>query len=376
MAQNKNPGGNSLKVLSVCWFKVLPAQYGGQKGTALFNLYLSHLVQLVGLYSKDNSIHNLPYKAIASLPASKTQFLNPLCWNKIYRVAREEKITHMVLEYPYYGIAGYLCKKLLKVKLVIHSHNVEYARFKQEGKWWWGLLYHFERWTYRNADLVLIKTETEKQHLVTTMKLTGNKIVVIPYGMERKEQGNREYAKEKIYTQYNIPSSAKLLLFGGTLDYLPNAKAVEAIYKRIAPALLDKQLEVRIIICGRNKEKAFAYLDKWSHPLVIRAGEVDDIEDYFAAADVFINPVTTATGIQTKIIDALARDLKVVCFDSFSADLPKSENMYVAAFDDWADFVQQTEIALAAPISKDESWKESYSWSTIAENTLNALMHC
>jgi glycosyltransferase involved in cell wall biosynthesis len=96
------------------------------------------------------------------------------------------------------------------------------------------------------------------------------------------------------------------------LDYEPNAKAVEMVFKKIAPRLNG---DMKILICGRNDLKKFQHLRQLTYPNVIYCGEVEDIENYFAAADIFLDPVETGGGIQSKIIEALSYNLNVVCFN-------------------------------------------------------------
>jgi len=239
-----------MRFLSIVWYKVLPAYFGGQKGIALFNHYLSVDAPLDCLCSKNNeSSINLPYNTIPALPNSKTQFLNPFCWKTIIATARKQKSTHLILEHPYYGIAGFLAKKILKIKLIVHSHNIEYLRFKELKKWWWPFLQWYEGWTYQQADLNIFKTTSDCNRAIHQFRLQQNKCVIIPYGtggsfpFDEKTQARKEMEK-----LHGINADEKILLFAGTLDYLPNAEAVKAIYTIIAPELVKKGLLFKIFI--------------------------------------------------------------------------------------------------------------------------------
>jgi polysaccharide biosynthesis protein PslH len=334
------------KILSVVWYKVLPAKYGGQKGIALFNKYLSREIELVCLCSKNNEEPGeLNYKLIPDLPLSKTQFLNPFCWYKIISTVKKEKITHLILEHPYHGIAGWLAKKIHGVKLIVHSHNIEAKRFKEAGNRWWRLLAMYEKWVHRRATLNLFKTDDELDYAVTHFGLDKGKCLVTPYGIDPEEKRpDRDTARSIIAERHNILPEEKILLFAGTLDYKPNATAVENIYKEIAPRLVAVDFQGMIIICGRNKLPSFQYLNHLSHPMVINAGEVEDIENYFAAADVFINPVLSGGGVQTKVIDALSYGCAVVCIENMTSGIPASlitERIFVCKTDSWDEFIFQ-----------------------------------
>ncbi len=85
-----------MKILSIVWFKVLPAKFGGQKGIANFNQYLSRLHPLVCICSADNEPGaDIPYKVLPVLPTGKKQLLLPSAWRKIKQAAIQEKATQL-----------------------------------------------------------------------------------------------------------------------------------------------------------------------------------------------------------------------------------------------------------------------------------------
>ncbi len=364
------------KLLSIVWYKVLPPNYGGQKGIAHFNDHLAQHYPLVCLCSSNNeSADNLLYKVLPGLPTSKTQFINPLTWLKIFYAAKQNHSTHLIVEHPYHGLAGWICQRLLQVKLIVHSHNIEHTRFQQQGKWWWKALMYYERWTHRQADLNLFKTTADLHYAVHYFKLNAGKCRLVPYGVSPLEVNiPKEQAKAMLMEKHGIDPLKKLLLFAGTLDYLPNAKAVEAIYHYIAPLLPTN--EYTIVICGRNKLQAFQYLHLLQHPSVVYAGEVENITPYYAAADAFINPLTSSSGVQTKNIDALQRHLNVVCFENNVEGLHIEllpQKMFMATQNNWADFVLQISQACAKNELTPIAFFESMSWKTIVDRVAKRL---
>src|SRR5437868_1727006 len=140
------------RILSISWYKVLPPKYGGQKGIALFTKYLSKFHEILFLCSKNNEVGGMPFKIEPKLPVSKSQFLDPFCWRKIVKIAKEFQPAYIILEHPYHGIAATLAKKKTAAKLIVHSHNIESQRFRSLGKWWWKFLARHERWVYQNAE--------------------------------------------------------------------------------------------------------------------------------------------------------------------------------------------------------------------------------
>lgn len=361
-----------MKIISIVWYKVLPPVFGGQKGIADFNNHLSKQHPLVCLCSHNNlATDAVSYTVIPQLPVGKKQFLSPFTWKKIKTVAASEKATHIIAEHPYHGISAVKTAKALKLSLIIHSHNIESQRFKQMGKWWWRLLHYYEGWVYRKADIVLFKTHADKNFAIHHFNISPAKTMVVPYGIEKNIHPGHKLAAEMIRYRHGIHPDEKLLLFAGTLDYLPNAKAVKDIYQEIAPRLKKENLPFKIIICGRNEDASFQSLKKLSHPDIIYTGEVADIHHYFSAADAFINPVCIGGGTQTKNIEALSHHSNIVCFkemvDAELLALVKNK-LFIAAGNNWENFVEQVKLALDKRTDTPEEFFEQYSWERIITN--------
>ena len=101
-----------IRVLSIAWYKILPAKYGGQKGIALFNQELAKHFPLVCLCSENNEPSNqLHYKVIPALPVNKGQFLSPATWKRVEQIANSENATHIILEHPYHGPAAFKARR-------------------------------------------------------------------------------------------------------------------------------------------------------------------------------------------------------------------------------------------------------------------------
>ena len=367
-----------MRYLSIVWYKVLPPKFGGQKGIAFFNTHLSQYHPLACLCSRNNEpSDDIPYTVIPELPLSRYQFIWPSTWWKIIQKARMLKPTHLILEHPYHGVAGFLACHLTNSKLVVHSHNIEFLRFKKEARWWWPLLRVYEKWVHRTADLNLFKTEKDLDFALQQFNLHRDKCALAPYGVEKPSAfPSREEARQIIGSKHGIPDGALLFLFAGTLDYKPNAEAVQFIYSEIVPLLRPAQLAFKIIICGRNQFPSFQYLREIHDEDVIYAGEVEDIEVYFRAADAFINPVLKGGGVQTKIIDALSFGCNVVCFETVLEGIyPEvfQEKLFTAKNQDWGSFVRQMEKAGTTKAPLPQQFFDYFNWDKTVAAMLDKL---
>ena len=105
------------------------------------------------------------------------------------------------------------------------------------GKWWWKLLYWYERWAHRKAALNFFKTQKDRDWALEHFGLAAEKCFIVPYGIEPATTINKPKARELMQQLHGIQPGEKILLFAGTLDYSPNAQAVNDIFKRIVPIL-------------------------------------------------------------------------------------------------------------------------------------------
>jgi glycosyltransferase involved in cell wall biosynthesis len=291
---------------------------------------------------------------------------------------REENITHVIVEHPYYGLAASKACKALNANLIIHPHNIESQRFRQLSKWWWSMLKTYEKWVHRKADFNLFKTHADLEYAIREFGLQRSKCLVIPYGVENFTGQDHLEAQKDIRRLHEIPAEEKIILFAGTLDYLPNADAVGNIYREIAPRLIAEGIPFRILICGRLRNADFNYLYSYSysHPNVQMVGEVEEIEPYFAAADLFINPVLTGAGIQTKTIDALAHDCNVVCFEGMVDNEligVSGGKLFLSRRDDWDDFIIQLKSGWNQELKTPIEFFNKYSWEKNVEKLASLI---
>lgn len=375
MAQPQKRASGNCKVLSVVWYKVFPARFGGQKAIVHFNDALAQHAELTCVCSSNNILaKDSAYPVLNCLPVSKSQFLNPLAWRRILQVGKKQHVTHLLLEFPYYGILGIFYKKFHRVKLVVNTHNIEYLRFREMRKWWWPILFVLEKWTLQRADLVLFKTKSDLLFAKQQFRLHDQQVSLVPYGVTLQETARKQNARKLIAERYSIAKDKKILLFAGTLDYLPNAEAVKWISTELVPLLKQGNFSFKVLICGRLQYSSFQYLKQHKSESVCFVGDVDDIENYFLAADVFVNPVQNGGGIQTKIMDALSYHLNVVCFQSKCKEIQHAENKLYAVQDGDADkFANATIAAAKAQSLTPDAFFETYNWRTIAAKASNKI---
>ena len=96
--EQEQPEGGLTHLLSLVWYQVLPARFGGQKGIAQFNDHLSRHFRLSCLCSSDNIPSGKEgYTVIPELPVGRRQVLFPWNWKRIFDKAGALGVTHIIL---------------------------------------------------------------------------------------------------------------------------------------------------------------------------------------------------------------------------------------------------------------------------------------
>lgn len=371
-----------IKALSLVSYKFLPPEMGGQKNIAFFYRYLCSYIDLSCITVRGNQAGNGEGYSIKNvLSDHRIRYINPFYFFTLRGIIKKEKITHLIIEHPYYGWLGLLLKWLCPVKLVVRSHNIESLRFKSMDKWWWGILWHYEKYTHRNADLNLFIQEEDMKYAVDNYKLDPKKCQVITYGLTHTQipsTEERRMAKKELCRKHAIPENEHILLFNGTLNYQPNLNAIEAILQHINPDLLaGTDFPYKIIICGNKLPSSYEGLVAYRDKNIIYAGFVEDINLYYKGADIFINPVIEGGGIKTKLVEALGFGLSVVSTKSGAAGISAvdtGEKMILVADGDWNNFTRQiaaTDTAMTTPAH----FFDTFYWGNIAQKAASFIQN-
>jgi glycosyltransferase involved in cell wall biosynthesis len=367
-------------VLSIVSYQFLPAKMGGQKGIAFFNRFFSKQVKLTCVTVERNDPQLAEgYDLLNILSDNKIRYINFLYFFTLKKIIKERNITHVVLEHPYYGWLGILLKIFCKIKLIVHSHNIESERFKSTGKWWWKILRFYEKLTYKSADICFFISDEDKDYAIRYFDLEKQKCTTITYGFELSNaplQEEKKIARDFLHSKYAIDHQDKLLLFNGTLNYKPNLDAINIIIKKINPLLLsNNSFRYKIIICGKGLPDSYAELSRYKNENIIYAGFVDDIVPYFKGSDIFINPVVDGGGIKTKLVESLGYNMNVVTTANGAIGVPVSitgNKMKIVANDDWKLFAE--DIIMADIHSNIPAiYFDHFYWEAIAKKALNML---
>ncbi|MFT3751197.1 MAG: glycosyltransferase [Agriterribacter sp.] len=339
-----------IRVLAIAPYRFLPAVNGGQKNIALFYKYFSALIPLTCVTVKGTTKSQADgnYNLLTIFSNNPLRYINPFYFFSLKKIIRERSITHVLLEHAYYGWLGWLLKKFTGIKLVIHSHNIEGLRFKSIGKWWWRILWYYEKMMHRAADMSFFITPEDESYAIAHFGLQKEKCAVITYGTERDAAPSKEakYAAKKVISErHQLDAGKPLLLYSAALKYPPNQKGLDFILTALNPLLMKSGQLYNILICGSGLPDHYNDLKAYSGMNITYAGFVDDIDEYFTAADIFLNPVSEGGGIKTKVVEAMAANCTVISFEQGAWGIPEDitgKNLRIIKRDNASFFANET----------------------------------
>jgi glycosyltransferase involved in cell wall biosynthesis len=96
------------------------------------------------------------------------------------------------------------------------------------------------------------------------------------------------------------------LVFVGNMSYPPNVETAEYIVHEVLPLLKKQFPDLKLLIAGAEPSKKVLAL-KAIAGVTIKAG-LDDIRDAYGAAKVFFAPMLIGTGLQNKLLEAMAME--------------------------------------------------------------------
>jgi len=101
------------------------------------------------------------------------------------------------------------------------------------------------------------------------------------------------------------------LVFTGNMGYPPNINAAEFLVHKILPVVLLQRPGIRILIAGASPNLRVSVLKSENIEV---SGWVPDMRECYAMAKIFIAPMQIGTGLQNKLLEAMA--MQIPCITS------------------------------------------------------------
>ncbi|WP_367389894.1 glycosyltransferase family 4 protein [Lewinella sp. LCG006] len=335
---------NKLAILAPYPFS--PPQSGGHKAVMAYVKYLvASWPDTICISTTDNEpIEGI--EIVSLFDDRKSKYFNPKVGWRIRQLLRERNICYLALQHHYFGLLLLPFLLGLSIKVVVFSHNLEYQRWRSIGKWWWPLMWLSEYVVYHWANAVAFISIHDQAEAPQRFGLSAKKCLSAPYPVDQSESpATNSVICRAIRKAHEFDDSDKLLLFFGPQNYAPNLAAVEGIIHHIHPRLqVLADFKYRILICGGGLPKKLDGFRHLTHQGIHYLGFVENIEDYVAACDVVLNPISTGGGVKTKLVEAVAYGKTVVSYQTGALGIdPKicGEKLRQVADNDYDAFARE-----------------------------------
>lgn len=153
-----------------------------------------------------------------------------------------------------------------------------------------------------------------------------NDIVVVPNGVD---------------TDYFRPQEREVIydvVFTGNMAYPPNVNGAAYLVKEVMPLVWDRRPAARVVIAGADPVASIKAL---SSDRVIVTGWVNDIREYYAQSCIFVAPMQIGTGLQNKVLEAMAMRLPCITSPLANKALNAREGDEVLIGRNAGDYAQQ-----------------------------------
>lgn len=115
------------------------------------------------------------------------------------------------------------------------------------------------------------------------------------------------------------------LVFTGNMSYPPNIETSEFIVKDVLPLLRKENPDITVLLAGSTPHKRIKALAKQEGVTV--SGWLDDIRSAYAEGTVFFAPMQIGTGLQNKLLEAMAMGLPCVTSSLANKPLKAKDNI-------------------------------------------------
>ena len=199
--------------------------------------------------------------------------------------------------------------------------------FKLEAK----RLAQYEREVYDYFEIQTIISEQDAEALGT---LPNQPVLCIPNGVSE--------------SFLNFSSTKKPefdIVFVGNLNYPPNVQAVKFILDQILPKSLEKGYKWNFLAAGAGPSKQLIDSINSSSQAELKAN-VDDIREAYCSGKVFVAPMQIGTGLQNKLLEAMALGIPCVTTQLANNALMATQNEQIMTADSDEEFVSLIQFLL------------------------------
>lgn len=233
----------------------------------------------------------------------------------------------------------------------------------------------WEKWFWRSEANRLRKYELEVYGQFDQHTIIASRDREIAFGEENQDvhiisNGIKVQPAVDLISKFDIG-------FLGNMGYFPNQHAVEFLMSSIYPRLKTKYPNLKVIIGGANpSSKILSY----ANDNVKVTGYVERMEDIYKDVKIMVAPIFQGSGLQNKLLEAMAARAACVTTTNANAALGATPNVHLMIADDEDTFCRAIDVLLSKRSRRkqivDAAYlfvKENYDWN-LSNQKLNSIL--
>ncbi len=280
---------------------------------------------------------------------------------KINEIITDKNIDHAIslMVRP----ADYLANK--KIKTTLDYQDTLSIGFKRRSE----SLGFFKKIVYKLEALLLKKYEHD------LFDKFDNKIIITDEDrtlFPHPERENIQIVGNGIDLDYFTPKSLEKtydLIFVGNMSYEPNIVSMHYLVNNIFPLIKKEMPQVKLLIAGADPVES---VKKLASDDIVVSGRIDDIRQAYDSGKIFIAPMQLGTGLQNKLLEAMAMCLPVITSELCNKALGGTEGKHLLIGRSDKEYVDYCIELLTNPAKAEklahEAYifvKENFSWEAI-----------
>ena len=313
----------------------IPPTDGGQRVCFDLCLALAKRIQVICF-----SVHpqgSLPeLELVPLLYRSRLKYVDiSLIW-PLVRQIRKHKLRFCIVNQPFFFFIAFLASKICGCKLITYAHNLEFQRSDGARLYLRPFIFFVELLAFRLSHRIFFISQEELDDARQLFRLPDSKCILVPHIAHKAHRVIKH--EERVGQPFTI-------IFFGNFSYPPNLNALNNLLEFFVPAFVQLlTFDCRILIFGKSIPETFKNGAVGNNLSIEFVGYVKNPLDQLRNADVMINPVDEGSGVQTKIIEALAAGTTVVSARSGARGIHQRlapEKLLLVEDGDWAGFAKK-----------------------------------
>jgi glycosyltransferase involved in cell wall biosynthesis len=170
------------------------------------------------------------------------------------------------------------------------------------------------------------------------------------------------------------------ILFSGNMNYRPNVESARFLVKEVMPIVWRSNPNLTVTIAGATPSPSVLSLKS---DLVTITGWIDDIAAVYQQSRLFVAPMLINSGMQNKILEAMASKIPVITTSLANNAIKAPENEAILLGDNPEEIAAHINLLINDQLTSEllgkagyDFVKKSYSWKGASELLASDIEDC